>query len=64
MGISLGDTVTVGEDNLKAYVYKGNETKFKVVKKKHDGYGNCFNLEDSQGGLVFGVMEQDIILEG
>lgn len=63
MGINIGDIVSVDKNNLRAYVYRGKGSKFKVVKKLYDGYGNCFNIEDEQGELVFNVIEQDINLK-
>lgn len=60
--VEVGEDVHVELKHLKAYSYGGRETLFRVVKKESDGYSFKYNLEDMQGVIVYGVLEEDLIV--
>ena len=61
--LHTGKVVTVSKDHLNAYGYKGKGTSFKVLKSSKDNYSRVYNLEDEQGKLLIGVMEEDLVVQ-
>lgn len=56
----LGNVVTIKKEHIEVYGYKGTDNKFRAVKQREDDYSGIYNLIDSEGVIITGVLEEDL----
>ena len=56
----VGEVVKVKRKHIRGYGYRGTDDKFVAIKQREDNYSGIYNLIDSKGEVITGVMEEDL----